>query len=126
VTEFRSASLCSWCGHRKRVLVHLTKSLMDLARLLFPISNWAHLCSRKAKVVPWLRRSVDGLASRGHGFDTRSITVGFMVDEVTLRQVSVGVFRFYPVDIIAPFRHALLSPTLNIFSSHKRRQITNK
>ena len=121
VTEFRSAALRSWCGHRKRLLMHLTKSPTDLVRLLLPVSNWAHICSLKAKAVPWLRRSVDGLSSRRPGFGPRSIPVGFVVDEVALQQVSVGMLRFYPVDIIAPLLHAQLLPTLYNLSSCKRR-----
>ena len=121
VTEFHSAALRSRCGHRKRLPVHLIKSPTDLVRLLFPISNWAYLCSLKAKVVPWLRLSVNGLASRRPGFDPRSIPVGFVLDQVALRQVSVRVLRFYPVGIIAPLLHARLLPTLYNLSSRKCR-----
>jgi hypothetical protein len=115
VTEFRSAALRSWCGDRRRLPVHLTKLPTHSVRLLFPIINWPHLWSLKAKGVPWLRRSVDGLASRRPGFDPSSIPVGFVVDELALQQLSVRVLRFYPVDIIAPLLHAQLLPTLYLY-----------
>jgi hypothetical protein len=48
--------------------------------------------------VPRLRRLVAG-------FDPGSVHVGFVVDKVALRQVSLRVLRFYPVNFIPPVLH---------------------
>jgi len=49
-------------------------------------------CSAKDKntwIVPWLRRLVSGLSLRRPGFNPREIRFGFVVDKVTLGQVSL-------------------------------------
>jgi hypothetical protein len=53
------------------------------------------------KVVPWLMQLVTCLLSWRPG----SVHVDFVVDKVTLGQVSVRVFRFYPVNFIPPLLH---------------------
>jgi hypothetical protein len=55
--------------------------------------------------VPWLRRLAAGLPPRRPGFDPGSVHVGFVVDKVTLGQVSPRVLRFSPVNFIPPVLH---------------------
>jgi hypothetical protein len=42
------------------------------------------------------------LPPRRPGFDPGSVNVGFVVDEVALGQVFLGVLRFSPVNFIPP------------------------
>jgi hypothetical protein len=44
--------------------------------------------------VPWLRRLVTGLSPRRPGFDPRSVSEGFVVDKLELRQVFPRVLGF--------------------------------
>lgn len=52
-----------------------------------------------ATVMPWLRQFVAGLPLWRPVFDSRPVRVGFMVDRVALRQVSLRVLWFFPVTI---------------------------
>jgi hypothetical protein len=57
-----------------------------------------------------LSRSIAQAVSRrfltaGAGFASRSVHVGFVVDEVALGQVFLRGLRFYPVTIILPLLH---------------------
>jgi hypothetical protein len=58
--------------------------------------------SKKFKAVPWLRLLVAGVSLRSPGFEPRSLHVGFVVDNVALRQVFLQVLQFSPVSIIPP------------------------
>jgi hypothetical protein len=51
---------------------------------------------------------VAGLSPRMPGFVLRSAHEGFVVDKVALEQVSLRVFRFYPVNIIPPWLSILI------------------
>jgi hypothetical protein len=55
--------------------------------------------------VPWLRRLFAGFSPRRPGIASRSVHVGFVLDEVALRQVFLRVLRFSPVIIIPPLLH---------------------
>jgi hypothetical protein len=48
----------------------------------------------KYEAVTWLRRLVAGLSQRRPGFDTRSVHVRFVVDEVALGLVFLRVVGF--------------------------------
>jgi hypothetical protein len=50
--------------------------------------------------MPWLRWLVADLSMRRARFASRSVHVGFEVDEVALGQVFLEVLRFSPVSII--------------------------
>jgi hypothetical protein len=58
--------------------------------------------------VPWLRRLVAGLSPRRSEFASESIHVGFVVDEVSLRQVFLRDLRFSPVSIVPPWLSILI------------------
>jgi hypothetical protein len=63
----------------------------------------------KCGAVPWLRSLVAGLSPRRPWFVPGSIHVGFVVDEVALRQGFLRVFRFSPASIIPPSLFKLIS-----------------
>jgi hypothetical protein len=46
------------------------------------------------RAVPWLRRLVAGLSLLRPGFASGPVNIGFVVDEVALRQVYLRVLRF--------------------------------
>jgi hypothetical protein len=50
--------------------------------------------------VPWLRWLAVGLLPQRPGFMPRSVHVGFVVDRVALRQVSLLSFSVFPVSMI--------------------------
>jgi hypothetical protein len=67
------------------------------------LQTFIYICFTGDSVgLPWLRRLVAGLSLRSPGFALGSIHVGFVVDKVTLGQVFLRVFRFFPVSIITP------------------------
>jgi hypothetical protein len=51
---------------------------------------------------------MDGLSRWSPGFDPRPVHVRFVVDRLALRQVYIGVLRFYSVNIIPPMLHTRL------------------
>jgi hypothetical protein len=55
--------------------------------------------------VPWFRRLVADLSPRRLGFDSGSIHVGFVVDQVALGEVFVRLFRFSSVIFIPLVLH---------------------
>ena len=61
--------------------------------------------------VLWFRLLLAGLSPWRLGFIPRPVHVGFVVDKVALGQVSLRVCRFFPVSIIPPMLHTLLSIT---------------
>jgi hypothetical protein len=52
--------------------------------------------------IPWVKWLFAGLSPRRPGFVSRSVHLGFVVDEMALEQVFLQVLRFYPVNIIPP------------------------
>jgi hypothetical protein len=64
-------------------------------------------------VVPWLRQLVTSLIYWRHGFNPRSVHVGFVTEEGAMGMTFLSVPRFSPVRI-APMLHILS------FSHHRR------
>jgi hypothetical protein len=54
------------------------------------------------KAMPWLRRLVTSLLPQRPRFVPGSVHVGFVVDKVVPRQVSLRVLQFYSVNITPP------------------------
>jgi hypothetical protein len=77
--------------------------------------------------VPWLIRSVAGLSSCRHGFDPRTVNVGFVVDEVAPGQTGSSPSSWYVFcqyhSTIAPYSRIHSSPTWYNLSSWRRRQV---
>jgi len=74
--------------------LRLTTTEGSLTQLHPNSSGWC-----LATVMPWLRQFVAGLSLWRPVFDSRPVQVGFVVDRVALRQVSVWVLWFPPVTI---------------------------
>ena len=70
------------------------------------------------KTVPWSIPLFPGLSRRNSRLDPKP--VGFVVDKVTLRMVSVRVLRFFPVSIIPPMLHFTPLPSTPYISKKER------
>jgi hypothetical protein len=55
--------------------------------------------------VPWLRRLADDISPQRNGCSSRPVLAGFVVDGVTLEQVSVRVLRPSVVSVISSKVH---------------------
>jgi hypothetical protein len=67
--------------------------------------------------VAWLGWVVAILSLQRHGFDSRPVCVGFIVDRVAVGQFSLGLLQFSPVNIILPMLRTHLHP----YATHIRK-----
>jgi hypothetical protein len=80
--------------------------LLQLFSSGFEISCVSKLPSQQRPSV--LRRLVAGLSPRRPGFTPGTVHVGFVVDNVALRQGFLRVLRSSPVNIISPWLSTLI------------------
>jgi hypothetical protein len=74
----------------------------------YPANFWQrNFGGRQPGAVPWLRGLVAGLEPRRPGFDPCSVYLGFVVDNVALGHVFLGVLRYSPVKFIPHVLHYL-------------------
>ena len=74
--------------------------------------------------VPWLGRLVTDLSPQKPGFRPRSISVGLLVDKMTLRQFFLPVLCFSPrqrYSLKAPFRRHIISVAYRVVISTFKR-----
>ena len=63
-----------------------------------PIDRPSLLCTPHL-AVPWLRRLITGLPPRSPGFDPESVQVGFVVEEVAVKQVFPPSTSVFPLSV---------------------------
>ena len=74
-------------------------TLVLAARVLLAVGK-GQFQPESSNFVPWRRRLIAGLSSRGLGFDLKSVCVIFVVDRVELGEVFLRVLRFSPFSIM--------------------------
>ena len=72
------------------------------------------------QVVPWLWRLVTGLSALSLWFDPGPVRVKFVVDKVTLGQISLHTFRYSPVSVTPPTLQTPLYININPLRTNGR------